>query len=585
MRVIDNSGKGSCMYYAYAISLMYHLKSLGSQHEHKTQIFELLELNTAEEELLNKILEKPGFVSPADIRIIELILEPKLRKIAAEKIINDFLKDPLSSSLFSAVAFKFKELVKAKLSREHQEIITQIQVPEDDRSKREFNEAEIYRVPNIYAAISNYTTQLAEEVIRDPEVADKVTRLKDVVTGFNGADPDDKAINQAEAELLQAIDAFFQTKIVAFFEANERQQLKAYSARLQDSRSWGTEEALNALHGMITGNGLHLDQGHWEEHTERPINFKNFKNGSPVVLYAADESPDMILDNWRNSHWVSQIPAKKDLQILLVDNPGDETIKAILARSDEIDLLLKAYLAKPLPASITEDKDKSQEKRLKTSLAIATATLKEKLLAELLDQIQEGKPIDFEKNYAYQQLIECKRAVEFITDDNHDQAAKIDFLKTYEEQAKLNPTGWEIFGRFIKGFLLASLSTVLGTLVGAAIGGVLGSAAGPGGSIVGAVWGAFKGGNVAVLAGTGVGGFFGSALWILQMLPPVNAVQEYTAQARKAVQNSLEYRVMEEVEESLGHDQDSIPNKVESLDSSIGEDNTKSDETGQVLAF
>ncbi|STX38159.1 glycine zipper family protein [Legionella feeleii] len=574
------------MYYAYAISLMYHLKSLGSQHEHKTQIFALLELNTAEEGLLNDILEKPGFVSQTDIRMIELILEPKLRKIAAEKIINDFLKDPLNSSLFSAVAFKFKELVKAKLSKEHQAIITQIQVPEDDQSKREFNEAEIYRVPNIYAAISNYTTQLAEEIIRDPEVADKVTRLKDVVTGVNEADQvDNEAINQAKTELLQAIDVFFQTKIVAFFQANERQQLKAYSARLQDSRSWGTEEALNALHGMITGNVLHLTQGHWEEHTERPINFKNFKNGSPAVLYAADESPDMILDNWGNSHWVSQIPAKKDLQILLVDNPGDETIKAILARSDEIDVLLSAYLAKPLPASITADRDKSQEKRLKTSLAIATATLKEKLLAELLEQIQEGKPIDFEKNYAYQQLIECKRAVEFITDDNHDQAAKIDFLKTYEEQAKLNPTGWEIFGRFIKGFLLASLSTVLGTLVGAAIGGVLGSAAGPGGSIVGAVWGAFKGGNVAVLAGTGVGGFFGSALWILQMLPPVNAVQEYTAQARKAVQNSLEYRVMEKVEESRGHDQDPIVDKVKSLDSSIGEDNTKSDETGQVLAF
>lgn len=55
------------MYYAYAISLMYHLKSLCSQHEHKAQIFALLALNTAEEELLNNILEKPGFVSPADI--------------------------------------------------------------------------------------------------------------------------------------------------------------------------------------------------------------------------------------------------------------------------------------------------------------------------------------------------------------------------------------------------------------------------------------------------------------------------------------------------------------------------------------
>lgn len=152
----------------------------------------------------------------------------------------------------------------------------------------------------------------------------------------------------------------------------------------------------------------------------------------------------------------------------------------------------------------------------------------------------------------------------------------------------------EIFGRFIKGFLLASLSTVLGTLVGAAIGGVLGSAAGPGGSIVGAVWGAFKGGNVAVLAGTGVGGFFGSALWILQMLPPVNAVQEYTAQARKAVQNSLEYRVIkaverDEVEESLEHDDTgSMTADVERLASSVGEDNGQSDQsvqTSQFLAF
>ncbi|WP_019217215.1 hypothetical protein [Legionella tunisiensis] len=203
-------------------------------------------------------------------------------------------------------------------------------------------------------------------------------------------------------------------------------------------------------------------------------------------------------------------------------------------------------------------------------MAIATAALKEKLLTELLDQIQEGKPIDLEQNYAYQQLIKCKTAFEFITDDNHNQAEKIDFLKTYEEQAKSNPTGWEIFGQFIKGFLLASLSIVLGTLVGAAIGGALGSTAGPGGSIVGAIWGAFKGGNIAVLAGTGTGGLFGSSLWILQMLQPTNAVQEYAAQARKTVQNSLEYRVIKQVENVEEGAESVVQNDIEHFHSDHG---------------
>ncbi|MFW2572513.1 hypothetical protein, partial [Legionella sp. 29fVS95] len=73
---------------------------------------------------------------------------------------------------------------------------------------------------------------------------------------------------------------------------------------------------------------------------------------------------------------------------------------------------------------------------------------------------------------------------------------------------------------------------------------------------------------------------------------PVNAVQEYTTQARKAVQNSLEYRVIkavekEEGEESLEHDdKGSKTADVESLDSSVGEDNTKSDlHTSTILAF
>lgn len=548
------------MYYAYAISLMHHFKSLGPKHQHIEDIFNLLNIHGDDRDTLAGILAKPGFFSSADILKIEFILEPKLRELVAEKVITDFLRAPLNSSLYSDVAYEFKKQVKAKLLKKHQDIIAEIQgpeaqgldpddaqyiiaeiqVPDDEQSIAEFNEAEIYRVPGIRQAIDDYTTPLAEEIAKDEQVAAKIVLLKEV-------DPSDKRAKARAQELLGAIDNFFQKKIVDFFKDNEQKNLVDYLKRLTSSTSWGTKDSIDTLHAIITGNGPRFtEEGRWEDHTARPINFINFKNGRPAVLYTADKSLDIILDNWGNTHWVSQIPAKKDLQILLIDKPGDKTLTAILGLSDEIDTLLKDYLAKALPESITKATDKTQEKRLKTSLTMDTAALKEKLLTELLNQIQEGKPIDLEQNYAYQQLVKCKAVFQFITDDSHTQAEKIDCLKTYEGQAKSNPTGWEIFGQFIQSFLLSGLFTVIGTFVGAGVGGVLGSAAGPGGSIVGAIWGAFKGGNLAVLAGASSGVVFGSTLGILQMLQPTNPVQDYVAQAQRAVKNSLEYRVVKQ---------------------------------------
>ncbi|WP_019217214.1 OTU domain-containing protein [Legionella tunisiensis] len=280
-------------------------------------------------------------------------------------MITDFLSNPLGSSLYTAAAYKFRKEVKAKIEETHPELASLIEIQD---YLGNFSEAEIYRVPGIHWAIDTYTTELAEGI------AEEVTRLKqgdqpeEREELVEGIERDATELAKAEKDrTLKAIDDFFQQKVVAFFKRNKHEYLSAYLERLKNPRSWGTEEALNTIHRVIIADGPRYieEEGRWEDTIQRPINFKIFYNGSPATLYNADENPDIILDNLGNNHWVSQIPAKKDLQILLIDKPDDATIKAILICSDEIDASLKTYLAKPLAASIQADKDKSQGKKLK----------------------------------------------------------------------------------------------------------------------------------------------------------------------------------------------------------------------------
>jgi hypothetical protein len=306
MREENNSGKGNCLYYAYAISLMYHFKSLHSDHLSPIEIYKELHLKEEEIAALEAIRAKPGHFSSSDKKSIESILGPKLRQAAADKLIDEFRISTQNSSLFSAISYEFRKQVKAKLvQQKYYYISSQILVATDPTVVKTYKDAEIYRVPGIKNAISAYAELLAKEII--------------------SVEPNGKEI-----------DKFFVTKVHEFFTKNDEEHLKSYHSRLNKNGVWGTEESLCALHRFITGEYTFYVDKYYVAH-KRPMSLQIYKNGKLATLGPTHKCGDLILDNHNNVHWVSQISPKKDLEILHVEFPNNTYITAVLNLNNEIE--------------------------------------------------------------------------------------------------------------------------------------------------------------------------------------------------------------------------------------------------------
>ncbi|KTD00883.1 hypothetical protein [Fluoribacter gormanii] len=360
LKKVDNSSDGNCLYYAYGISLMYHLRKNGNRADAES-IFHRLGLNPAEKAKLFYLLgnekNKP-FTSLHIKRIIEPILGSALRHYAANMTRENFLENPKGSSLYTAtnygMIFLFKKMLQQK---KHPALVL---FESDSFDNENYNTAEIFKVENMSAEMYAFMNAKFEEIInifdhewfaekREPksftELGDYLFHLKQHLTDVIG------------------------DMTVAFFLGEEHTNLEAYIRHLSTNYRWGTEETLMLMHCKLQGEiRERIDDEHVAIRYETPMALQIYRDGTPYFSSEEHGTPDIILNNSANTHWFSFIDSKfysinsehilrNDLLDIVGFNAylqkmlekGDDLAKADKQASDELYVLHK---------KLSEEKDK-----------------------------------------------------------------------------------------------------------------------------------------------------------------------------------------------------------------------------------
>ncbi len=465
MRVADNSGRGNCLYFAYAVSFILYLKSLPRDNLMQREVFSLLRLSFAEKHDLEDILASKRDISFTDRRKIETILGPKLRLAAATTLTAEFNLAPENSSLFTAISYEFRRRVKFRVGKVNPQLAKWIAIATDPTVVRSYKDADIYRVPGIYTALDEFAVTVLPEFLL----------LKDV--------------NEVK------VDEFFKNKVIHFFKKNNGEQLKKYFDLLNRNGFWGTEEALGALHRFLTGEESISMDSRFEIQQQRPMSLQIYKNGRLVSSRRSIRPANIVLENQNNSHWVSLVPSLTDFEIRRIAEPESYLLERIAFENSQIDKLLAAYTSRPIQDLLY----KSREKALRAGIVKTVLDYKEKLLCEVVEGYYHPENPEA---YTYEQLLRLKSVLKTLLDDRITQTAKIRCLEKFEIETKRDSHGWNKLQKYTSAFLIAAVASVLGILIGAAMGGIMNAPLGPGGTLVGAIWGAFKAGNLGVVGGT-----------------------------------------------------------------------------------
>lgn len=300
--MVDNSGMGNCMYYAYAISLMYHLRNKGKK-DVAERIFQRLGIVAADQERLFYILgnevNKP--FTPTHIsRIIEPILGPALRIYAARETCRKFEESPKDSALFTSANYGMLFLFKKTLKQKGSPALEVLDTKDD---KADFESAEIYRVNGIWKAMESFLTVHYDEIINKYN-AELATH------------PDwDKTKKRL------CLEEIISQYTIKFFTDEGKKPLKAYEAHLSTDSQWGTEESLVRLHESLQGETRERDNsGAVSIKYDTPMTLHIYRQGR--LGYETSKEPDIVLNNSFNVHWTSLV----DTRYFKVDNLSDNDI-------------------------------------------------------------------------------------------------------------------------------------------------------------------------------------------------------------------------------------------------------------------
>jgi hypothetical protein len=285
LKKINNLGDGNCMYYAYAISLMYYLRAETKPSQVKAVLARFPKHQKTLKEMISRNQDKTKPFNEKDLHLIQQLLGPACRELASKSVMKEFLADPTQSQILANVTWKLRaELSKSSNVCDLKALLN----PEIDNTAQQenFSSAAIFGVKSITAAIKKYATEISKE-------------LTDYLRSF------DKTLTKNEVN--KAIDLFIQEKTIYFFTQNKNANLKKYARYLNTDKIWGTEETLLSLHRSVTGEkNIRNKAGQIEfirtVDLELAINKNNDINPQPIS--------DIILNNENNTHWTSIIPNK-----------------------------------------------------------------------------------------------------------------------------------------------------------------------------------------------------------------------------------------------------------------------------------
>jgi hypothetical protein len=299
------------MYYAYAISLMYHLRA--QEETYYLPIIERLQLNNKKQTRILNIIRTHQkstvrFDKPTQDSIQD-ILAPALRAFLSQVVKEEFKTNPLSSQLYATSAVLFEQGIKRLILQNNQMIYQYIiptfligiidywsntsQVNQESSNKEAFIEgdfikgSEIFRVEGMTKSMQDYVQ----------------TKWVELSLGIK---------NKLSQENNQkTIDEQVQAFVVDFFCSNNDENLNKYVQHLNTRFGvWGTDENLVKLHAALAGEEQNqLANGEFEVVQSQPMALSILKNGQVASDNHLVDS-DIILNNISNGHWVSVIPEK-----------------------------------------------------------------------------------------------------------------------------------------------------------------------------------------------------------------------------------------------------------------------------------
>ena len=285
MRTHDNSGQGNCLYYAYAISLMYHIKSCG-QYSLLKMLPSKLGVNQEDHSTLIQILDATNvYFTKSQKQLIEKILGQKLRELAVQHLIKNYQEKPNEANIRSAIEYHFKQLL----------------APNNNSYKELFQKETIHTEIDVnqydYTAISDY--------LRND--------------------------NNVTNELINDLDSL--GKHITICITNDL-IIKKYMSKAATNGIWGTDETLCALHQAISSLS-----------PDTPISLGIYKNKQQTQV--TELQSDIIINNQGNRHWYSIIHPVTDLKILAICNSNLKSdIDKILDNNANCHKLLNNYIKK-----------------------------------------------------------------------------------------------------------------------------------------------------------------------------------------------------------------------------------------------
>lgn len=305
--LVDNSGQGNCMYYAYGISLMYFLRKKNDRRIADI-LFDRLGLSVQEKGKLHALLEKERnkpFTSSHITQIIEPILAPATRKLAAESSKKNYFDKREGSGLFAAANYGMIHYCKLFLADADPRLAQLL--GHNTFNNTRYTEAEIFRVHNVKSEMQTFLSihgwQVIDEFNRDwPVRAQLILEEKKGTMTLEEIESDNFYKQTFLAEIIGM-------KTLIFFEEDDCARLNAYSAHINTNSRWGTDEILGLLHhelqGEIPQDGMY---GYVDTKYEIKINLHIYKNGAATAH--ATGIPDMVLNNIHNTHWTSLVDDK-----------------------------------------------------------------------------------------------------------------------------------------------------------------------------------------------------------------------------------------------------------------------------------
>ncbi|MDI1351964.1 MAG: hypothetical protein PSV35_04225 [bacterium] len=327
---VDNSADGNCMYYAYSISLMYFLRAKADKKA-TDSVFSKLNLDEKQKAQLNSLLDENKPFNTHQIKtIIEPILGTATRRLGAEQTKNEFLQKPKDSPVFASTNYGMLSAFKKLLSSNNRTLASLI---DNDGQNTEFTSAEIYQVPGMGKSIQQFARKQQDDLINEFD-----TRWKT---------KSDTITDRRESNLIfyknQILENIISEKTVDFFKDNDNEQLNNYAKHLNKNLTWGTEETLMTLNRAITGERMVRDsKGKAEIICDLNIQLNVFTNGKPAI--AVQGTPDIILDNRNNEHWLSLISPQSYKIVAAQNAPVNHDIpgyKKISISRDQANQLLR----------------------------------------------------------------------------------------------------------------------------------------------------------------------------------------------------------------------------------------------------